>query len=234
MTTIKTKDKNMRKIKLLDFTLIELLIVIAIISILASMLLPALRKARESALQTICAGKIKQLGQAAHMYAGDFKGYGPKSISCANYLFIYSLLGQYVNVSQEHDTGKSLQKVAPDIAFCSKGGRYGTKTNYDPSGNVNYSYGMNAFLQGNYAAEFKRVKNPSSRMLMGTMGIDGWSGSTSAGGTDPYMREHLAFRHEKKGNFCFFDGHVDGVKFLDVPELYLTATQDPHDFWKEH
>lgn len=56
------------------FTLIELLIVIAIIAILAGMLLPALNQAREKARATQCIGNLRQCAQAARLYMDDFGG----------------------------------------------------------------------------------------------------------------------------------------------------------------
>jgi prepilin-type N-terminal cleavage/methylation domain-containing protein len=59
------------------FTLIELLIVTAIITILASMLLPALSKARERSRQAVCMNNMRQFGFAFYLYLLDYEEYFP-------------------------------------------------------------------------------------------------------------------------------------------------------------
>jgi len=56
------------------FTLIELLVVIAVLALLVAILVPSLRRARDLAVEAVCASNLRGLGSAVHLYANDADG----------------------------------------------------------------------------------------------------------------------------------------------------------------
>lgn len=230
--------------KRIYFTLVELLIVITIIAILASMLLPALRNAREKTKEIECGGKVKQIASATLMYADDFSGFGPSGDFLANALFVSDDRGgiaAYLGVPKKYLVYNSQFGIMPSVAICSKGARYGDANPYFGSynteevRNMNNSYALNDYLVRNNSGALKNVKNPSGRMLVTTSGIDHWNNTGTAGGGGGYCyhRDLMAFRHNQRGNFAFVDGHLESKKREDIPMGPYAVYDDGIFFWKQ-
>lgn len=120
-----------------EFTLIELLIVIAIIAILAAMLLPALAKVRERVRTTECLSSLKQVGIFMGIYNSDYRGFYPPlkiGSSYSSNLWAKTLADLYMS-------GLSYKQYYKKFACPSKKAPY--ESTLDPWG---VTYGMNAYL----------------------------------------------------------------------------------------
>ncbi len=189
------------------FSLIELLLVIGIIAILASMLMPAFAKAKTRAKRVQCLGNLKEIGNAFHLFANDHHNQYPMQTPASDggtqdYTTSFA---QFSGNTYRHFQALSRDLGTPKILLCptdtrTAAGDWSSLTN----SNISYFVWLSA------------SPTVTSDLLSGDRNI-GWTGVVPA---DPKTLGNSCFwetnMHVQCGNVVFADGHV---QLLTTPLL---------------
>ena len=214
-------NRNIERLKYLQhkaFTLIELLVTIAVIAILASLLLPALTKAKNKSKEVLCLSNLRQLITAHIAYDADtgvtanYHSFSASfNVPGFYWLRINGYLPDYTSVPA---TTYAYTSVGCEILKC-------------PATTVSsLGYGTNVEQYTSGWKSLKSFKNPSCKILLGDAtayfqlgGFACWFWDTAS--VNPAYQAatyKLAPRHGHGGCFAYVDGHVGRVSMTDKPQ----------------
>ena len=238
------RSMSCKSLRLRCFTLVELLVVITVILILAGLLMPALKKARDKSKAIQCLSNQKQITVGFLLYADSYNGWCRTVDPYYSWAWIQGSIP--MDGAPQGKTGCGFISgnpyLSPDVFACPGGPRrmHATAGKLDGWNCYGGAYPIrttpsNAASSDGFSTKLVLLKRPSKSLtVIDTIYAPG-SSSIYVGAQASIWLWHaldytnygnVSIRHNNRSNVGYFDGHAasaDGVEFLDM----VTDCKDP-------
>jgi prepilin-type N-terminal cleavage/methylation domain-containing protein len=215
------------------FTLIELLVVITIIAVLAALLLPGLKGARESGRRSVCVNNLRQIGIACFSYSDDFDGamlmayYYDAENAASPERIMHDPRGYWHQMLYYRRYVPCNSRGIPISIFRCPSGN-GKALNDFGASKKGTDYGKNIWMgTDDYAVclvFLRQVIMPSRKYYVG----DGYTRTIRFGAPGTGLTPNLD-SHRYGWNALLVDGHVEFKKSYVSPAFYPSTTSVPED-----
>ena len=200
-----------------NFTLTELLVVISIIAILAGLTMPALNKARASAMATACSSNLKQVGAVFVLYANDNEDMLPPAETKADEPWFWGLEDKkYFRNDMRNNTSKTVVNCPVTRGNPANKDGYGV-----PVGDNEKDGGKEIISSPKKIYARSRIDMDAMTSFVASDSIadapinsskgDAYSIGQNQDSTYVEGKGYIAFRHSNKANILMLDGRVDAT-----------------------
>jgi prepilin-type N-terminal cleavage/methylation domain-containing protein/prepilin-type processing-associated H-X9-DG protein len=225
------------------FTLVEILVVVAILALLAAVMLPAYGRMQQNAGAVRCASNLRQISTYINHYVGDNNGRLPAGNDTV--LLWYQRLTPYFGFNYVQTD--NIQQPGLKVFVCPQS-NYPRRLDWKAMG---LSYGMNGSPMTNSGSlqwdnnRAVNIPRPLSRTILlaerwcspkpdpnglNTVGADNnWSVAPPYLTTPNTGVASLRLKHVKSSNYLFFDGHIER---LEPAQTYPDGKDAETDLWR--
>ena len=230
------------------FTLVELLVVLAILGLLAGLGIPAVKRGLDAGKTAKCANNLKQMGIGFQRFAAENDGYLPKAWlndGYTNWSGWDVLILDYMEVGTKGSSGyRVYSENTPTPLLCPADTcKTNIFYNMGPYGNIRYSYRINISSQDEAHIPIKSIQLPSpAKQILVCDGEFAYYHHVSAnprltdsrGALSKNNSNNVATtRHFGAANYLFVDGHVEKLKWAETWNQTVPGVDPSWGLWRQ-